>query len=207
MLIEKKVRIMCKNVLILLSGGLDSSTLFTYVEKEMDLNPIAIFFDRGQGALTEELQAAEWVCRGKPSQPYNVSIEEWRRGFGSVPMGCIGRNAIMVLLSVPYALAHSCSQIAIGSNISDAGTPDSSKPFIEAVNSLLKITTPDVEVVAPFIEREMTKKDIAAWARKHLGMDFINRTHSCFRPIDGKPCNSCSACGSRYEAIDSLSTS
>lgn len=195
------------NILVLLSGGLDSSTLFKYVDIEMGLNPMAIFFDRNQGAIKEERQAAEWVCQGKPSQPNIVSIKDWRKGFGNVPMECIGRNAIMILLSVPYALANSCRKIAIGSNISDAGTPDSSKPFVEAVNNLLRITTRDVEVTAPFIDSEKTKKDIAAWAKNHLGMDFINHTHSCFRPSNGKPCNSCTACRSRYEAIDSISTS
>ena len=163
---------MDEKIVVLLSGGLDSSTLLDYVQKEMGLTPLPVFFDREQGNREAELSAANKVCEMLNIQLHTVSIRDWRRSVPpDVHMEDIPRNAIMIFLAIPYAIAYSCSAIAIGSNMDDGGMRDSSKEFVDACNNLLQVVTPGIAVIAPFLEKNMKKSDVAAWAYKNCGID------------------------------------
>lgn len=191
---------MDRQIIVLLSGGLDSSTLLAYVQKEMGMTPVPVFFDRKQQNHDAEFFAAKRVCETLGIRLHTASIRDWREGIPpEVRMEDIPRNAIMIFLAIPYAIAHSCSAIAIGSNVDDAGMKDSSKEFVSACNNLLQVVTPGVAVLAPFLENHMKKSDVAAWAYKHRGIDFINATVSCYKEA---PCKACPACQARITALD-----
>jgi|GEM_PF-3152409 len=210
---------MKEKALLLLSGGLDSSVLLRYAQQQ-DIELTALFFDRNQKALPFEKAAAEQVSSEAGAHLDYVSISDWRAAIARFEnanqeslMLRIPRNAIMLLLASPFALAYGCTKIFIGSSLDDATTPDSNEKFITSINNLLetvelKAAAADgmkqaVRVVAPFLEQRFKKVDIVRWAFNHLGRDFIEKTRSCYKSKP-EPCGVCSACIKRGEAIEAV---
>lgn len=195
---------MAEKAMVLLSGGLDSSTLLAFIHEESELAPIAIFFDRGQRALEYERAAAERVCRRLETQLICVSIRDWRLGFSElgvkVSMLDVPRNAIMLLLAIPYARALECHRILIGSTTNDRALPDSTNQFVEQMNRLMEVLEQPVSFVAPFLNRKWDKAMVANWGRSNLGNDFIAMTRSCYESNE-TPCGRCAACRSRAQAL------
>lgn len=203
--------------LLLLSGGLDSSVLLAHLRRQ-DVELKALFFDRDQGALQFERAAAERVSRQAGVKLDYVSIRDWRaavkqfEAHGSIILK-VPRNAIMVLLASPFALAYNCQKIYIGSSMDDATTPDSNEKFIESINHLLATvelkTAGDggvkkaVRVAAPFLELGYKKLEIMRWAFDQLGRDFVEQTRSCYEPTP-EPCGVCSACIKRARALEAV---
>jgi 7-cyano-7-deazaguanine synthase len=82
--------------------------------------------------------------------------------------------------------------------------PDTKAEFVFQLNSLLafllKETKKKISIEAPII-------DYGPGGKRKMILDFkayeniINLTWSCYRPIDGKPCNKCDACRDRKQAF------
>lgn len=213
---------MKEKVLLLLSGGLDSSVLLNYLQAQEHLELKALFFDRDQGNLVYEKQAAEYVSRKAGVPLHYVSIRDWRdaiRQFEKPAEGSlilkIPRNAMMILLATPFVIAYGCTKIAIGSSGDDKATPDSNEKFIESINDLLEtvkivVDGPEnlktgVRVIAPFLYLGFKKKDIVRWAFKNLGEEFVDKLRSCYEAT-AQPCGKCSACAKRARAVREVQT-
>jgi 7-cyano-7-deazaguanine synthase len=199
-------------VLLLLSGGLDSSVLLNYLLTEERAEVVALFFDRNQSNVAYEREAAERISREAGAEFEYASIRDWRSAISKFEgpgkpdlILAIPRNAIMVFLSTPFAAAHKCTKIALGISLDDATTEDSNAEFVAATNALLDVTGQRARVVAPFLEREWKKEEIVRWAVERLGRDFIEKTRSCYKSSP-EPCGTCSACIKREVALEKVRT-
>lgn len=200
------------NVVVLLSGGIDSTVALAHTIRSDDNSAMAVSFDYGQ-THRRELQAAE-----KIAEHYDVfhkiidirsSIPRTSALTGSsdipethatvVDATCVpGRNLVMLSISIAHAASVNAQAVVIGANADDrAGYPDCRPDFINSIDKTSRICTEGaVGVWAPLLR--MTKTEIVK-----TGIDLdapLHLTYSCYRGTT-EPCDRCGACQSRNEAI------
>lgn len=187
-----------KNVIHLLSGGIDSTVLL-YDLANQGHNVHAVLFDYGQ-AHVDELNFAAEHCDRLQIKMTKIELPLLRGsrltdGIGSwiVP----NRNAIFLSVACNLAVIAKAESVTFGSNRDDADVfPDCRLSFVEAFNLALKTAQVCVEVCAPYIDK--TKPQIVAIGRA-LRVP-IGRTWSCYTR-GSKPCGICPACEKRAVAL------
>jgi 7-cyano-7-deazaguanine synthase len=207
-----------KRAVVLLSGGLDSSTVLA-IAKSQGFETYAISFSYGQRHKWE-LEAATRVARAiGVAQHKIVTID--LRAFGgsaltddiSVPKGRAldelshgipvtyvpARNTIFLSFALAWAEVLEASDIFIGVNALDySGYPDCRPEFIEAFERMANLATKAgvegrqaLKIHAPLIS--LSKADIIRRGLE-LGVDY-SLTSSCYDPSpDGQPCGQCDSC-------------
>jgi 7-cyano-7-deazaguanine synthase len=189
-------------VMVLVSGGIDSSALCALLNKE-GREVHGLFINRGQRALKNERAALERIkSRVGIERIHSAAfdISEWREGQDEVEKqqkGIPGRNMSMVALAIPYALQMDCSEICIGSLPHEFA--DSSEDFLRALDQAVRRLTNDGLVVrSPFIEKNWSKPNVMQWISRNLGNDFFNLCYSCYSGSDsGEHCGKCGGCENR----------
>jgi len=210
-----------KKAVVLLSGGVDSSTAL-YVAREEGYDVYALSIRYGQRHAIE-LEAARKVARAAGVQehlvvgidmrsiggsaltadievPKHAAYEEVRGGRAPIPATYVpARNTIFLSLALGWAEVLGAEDIFIGANAVDySGYPDCRPEYIRAFEEMANLATrASVEgsmrfrIRAPLIE--MSKADIIRTGRR-LGLDY-SLTWSCYDPRpDGKPCGTCDSC-------------
>jgi len=184
----KRVRDQHSNVLVLSSGGIDSTCCLAYYRRDPNNLVKSIFIDYGQTAAKHES-----VSAAKVSEFYNVELQKIevnsKSRFGD---GLInGRNAFLVFTGLMFSPFVS-GVISLGIH---GGThyADCSPLFLKKVQSLVDLYTDGrVTVEAPFIT--FSKKNIF-----DLLADFdvpLDSTYSC--ELGTKPpCGKCLSCRDR----------
>ena len=213
-----------KKAVILLSGGLDSSTCLA-VAKSEGFEPLALTFDYGQRQQVE-LQAAKrvadaagvkllllhfdmrlWGGSALTSDLFHVPDAEADRQ--EVPITYVpARNLIFLSFGVSYAEAIGVRDIYIGVNSLDySGYPDCRPAFISSFAETARLGTKAVDegwnfrIHAPL--QNLKKHEIISLGLS-LGVDY-SRTHSCYNPSpDGRACGKCDSCGLRKAAFEYL---
>lgn len=200
------------NVVVLLSGGIDSTVALAMVTANDNHAAMALSFNYGQTHM-RELHAAARIAdhydvlhrvidlRAALSTPCALT------GNGNIPDSHAtevdatyvpGRNLVMLAVGVGVAAGLGAGAVIIGANADDhAGYPDCRPQFIDNVDQTARSSTDgNVGVSAPLVR--MTKREIVAVGRQ---LDApLHLTYSCYRGgID--PCNRCGACASRNEAM------
>jgi len=215
-----------RNAVVLLSGGLDSSTTLA-IAKEQRFRLYALSFRYGQRHQVE-LQAATRIAQA-------IGVEEHRiididlRAFGGsaltsdidVPKGrnpnemsdgipityVPARNTIFLSYALAWAEVLKSSDIFIGVNAIDySGYPDCRPEFIQAFQTLANLATKAgvegtaaIMIHAPLVDltkAEIIKKGIA------LGIDY-SLTSSCYDPSAlGEACGSCDSCQLRRKGFE-----
>ena len=214
-----------KPAVVLLSGGLDSSTCLA-LAKSQGYNCHALSFDYGQ-RQRQELAAAQSVAQtiGVASHrilsldmraiggsaltsdmavPKHRSAEEIGQG---IPVTYVpARNTIFLSYALGLAEVLKANDIFIGVNALDySGYPDCRPAFIQAFQTMANLATAaGVSGQSPTIIHtpliDMTKAQIVRTALD-LGLD-IDMTFSCYDPTpDGEPCGACDACLLRAKGI------
>jgi 7-cyano-7-deazaguanine synthase len=204
--------------IVLLSGGLDSSTCLALARRE-GYQCYALSFDYGQRHRIE-LQAAERVAKTLGAQEHRIALIDMR-SFGhsaltadiDVPKGRTetqmgadipityvpARNTVFLSFALAWAEVLEASDIFIGVNALDySGYPDCRPEFIEAFERMANLATAAaiegrtrVKIHAPLIQ--LSKAEIVKLASE-LGLDF-SLTHSCYDPGQrGRPCGQCDSC-------------
>jgi len=216
-----------KKAVVLLSGGLDSSTLAYYV-KNMGYDLYAISFNYGQKSR-RELDASEKIGRllgvkdhkfikidlksiGGSALTSNIDIpkinkEKRQYDEEDIPITYVpARNTIFLSIALAYAEVIDADVIFYGANCIDySGYPDCRPEFIDAFNNLAKLGTKKgvegktIKIEAPFLF--YSKKDIVKTAL-NLGVP-IEETWSCYDDGD-EPCERCDSCIIRQKAIDEV---
>jgi len=117
------------------------------------------------------------------------------------------RNTVMLSLALGYAEVLGARDIFVGVNAVDySGYPDCRPEFVAAFEELANLATKaGVEgarfhIHAPLIQ--LTKPQIIEKGLA-LGVDYA-LTHSCYDPVDGKPCGRCDSCKIRIAAFANL---
>lgn len=203
---------------VLLSGGLDSSTVLA-IAREQGFEPYALSFRYGQRHI-QELAAAEAVARIQRAAKHIVVQIDLREFGGSaltadiaVPKGRTAsdishgipityvpaRNTVFLSFALAWAETLGASDIFIGVNALDySGYPDCRLEYIAAYETMANLATKagvegaqKLKIRAPLIS--LTKAQIIQEGLR-LGVDYA-QTSSCYEPDeDGKPCGACDAC-------------
>lgn len=184
-----------RRALVLLSGGLDSTTaLALYVAQGYQVR--SIFFDYGQPAAEVERKAAKRNS-AKYGTGDHVEIRLDGDLFKSKGSYFPGRNAALLMAAASYAESHGFPTIvlAIVATVSTPWKtveyPDCSLEFVQAVNSLLQLSAKKhVHVQAPLVD--VQKPGVFSLARR-LGVD-PDDTISC---LAGRECGECMSCVER----------
>jgi 7-cyano-7-deazaguanine synthase len=213
-----------KKAVVLLSGGIDSSTTLALARSE-GFDVFALTIDYGQRHRAE-LEAARKVAKfisvkehkivrldltsfggsaltGNTEVPKSRTAQEIAHG---IPVTYVpGRNTIFLALALAWAEAIGAADVFIGATAIDySGYPDCRPEFIEAFQKLADIGTKagvegkPIHIRAPFIN---TRKSDIIKKGAALGLDY-SLTHSCYDPAnDGKACGKCDSCLLRKKAF------
>lgn len=197
-------------VLLLLSGGVDSTTLLADLRRQG--HPVvAVTFDYGQRHAVEVLAAKKFAQRHAVDEHLIVHLDLQLGGTstllagslpvatfdGPLPSGPVdtyvpARNLTFIGHAAGLAEARRIRRIIVGFNADDATNYwDCSAEFVERVNSTLQLGGGNAaQVDAPYLQ--MTKAEVVARAR-HLGVELAE-TVSCYAPVDGVACGRCLSC-------------
>jgi 7-cyano-7-deazaguanine synthase len=207
-----------KRAVILLSGGLDSTTVLA-IAKSQGYEPYALSFSYGQRHVYE-LQSAARVAASLGVAMHRVAAIDLRVFGGSALTGDIdvpkgrtaddmahgipityvpARNTIFLSFALAWAEVLGASNIFIGVNALDySGYPDCRPEFIEAFEKMANLATKagvegrqSLKIHTPLIA--LTKAQIIARGLE-LGVDYA-LTSSCYDPSPtGAPCGQCDSC-------------
>lgn len=203
---------------VLLSGGLDSSTVLAIARRQgFEVN--ALSFAYGQRHAWE-LEAARRIAQAAGAARHRIATIDLRAFGGSaltddieVPKGrgvdemshgipvtyVPARNTIFLSFALAWAEVLGASDIFIGVNALDySGYPDCRPEFIRAFESMANLATKagvegrqKLTIHAPLMH--MTKAEIIRNGIE-LGVDY-GLTSSCYDPAaDGAPCGECDSC-------------
>lgn len=208
---------MPKRVLVLHSGGMDSTTCL-FVAKAAGHDVWSLGIDYGQ-KLSVELLFAQRQC-DRLNVPREVIGVHWTKPVRPIPSDrpvaemsksvspafLPARNVVFLSLATAHAAGVGADEIQIGLNCIDfSGYPDCTEEFFESYKSMSAVANPGGPTLsAPLLK--MSKKEIARLARDHgLGE---HDTWSCYRPqIESgniQPCGSCDACRLHAHAWEGL---
>jgi len=182
-------RSIAPEVLVLLSGGIDSSACVDFY-RSLGRAVCALHISYGQGAAVQERQAAARVATHFGVPISFRRLESARpKSIGEVR----GRNGFLVLTAV-VERPPSVTAIALGIH---AGTQylDCSSAFVGAINETLRLDGKGLELLAPFLT--WTKGDVLHYCAERSVP--IQLTYSCERGGD-TPCGVCLSCTDRRAA-------
>ena len=215
-----------KKAILLLSGGLDSSTTLAIAKSEgYDVH--AISFRYGQRHRIELKAAARIAAKMGVARHVTMTID--LRTFGgsaltgdiSVPKGrsqeamdsgipityVPARNTIFLSFALAWAEVQEAGDIFIGVNALDySGYPDCRPEYIAAYEKMANLATRaavedhrPIRIHTPLIH--LTKAEIICKGLE-LGVDY-SLTCSCYDPAqDGAPCRACDACLLRQKGFE-----
>ncbi len=178
------------STVLLLSGGLDSVTLL-YDLKQQGVLIHALGFNYCQNHL-KELYFAKLHCRRLNIIFTQMELPELG-GLTEENWIIPNRNCILLSMAVNLAVKAKADTVTIGCNKDDADYPfpDCSKDFISAMNVVTNAAGINVEICAPYIDRN--KAWIGGMARE-MGIPS-NEVWTCYKPkINGDACGICPAC-------------
>jgi 7-cyano-7-deazaguanine synthase len=204
--------------IVLLSGGLDSTTTLAYaLDRGYDVR--AMTFRYGQ-RHAHEIEAARQVATvfgvpehvvvdidlrafGGSALTSDIPVPKDRAGdemrHGGIPITYVpARNTIFLSFALAWAEVQNARDIFIGVNALDySGYPDCRPEYIAAFERMANLATRSgvegngIVIHAPLID--LTKRQIIDLGRR-LGVDYALTT-SCYDPhADGRACGHCDAC-------------
>lgn len=202
--------------LVLLSGGLDSTTCLA-VAQAAGHEATALTFDYGQRHEVE-LAAARRVAAsygvehivqrlplsfpGSALTDPSVDVPKDTDDLGIPPTYVPARNIIFLSIAAGWAEAGSFDLVYIGvSSVDYSGYPDCRPEFIRAMQTALDVgQSRAAQIIAPLLY--LSKVDTLRLGRS-LGVDY-DMTHSCYDPVEDRPCGRCDSCRIRSDAFAAL---
>ncbi|OLS19383.1 MAG: 7-cyano-7-deazaguanine synthase [Candidatus Heimdallarchaeota archaeon LC_3] len=204
-----------ERAIVLLSGGMDSTTLLYNVMK-YHLNIITLSFNYGQRHQREIKSAVKIAERvrikheiitiqipkfvGSPLADYNTDIPtqvEKKQSITVVPF----RNSLFLLQACAMAKFYKANRIYIAAVANDQlSYPDCRPKFFQAFQEMINAQEEtDIEIFYPFVTK--SKIDIVKLGQE-LGVPWED-TWSCYQGLE-LPCETCDACKERIYAFESL---
>lgn len=207
-----------KSAVVLLSGGLDSTTVLAIAKAE-GYTPYALSFRYGQ-RHTVELEAAQRVAQAQGVARHVIADIDLRVFGGSaltddiavphhdsadelaedIPITYVpARNTVFLSFALAWAETLSSSDVFIGVNALDySGYPDCRPEYISAYEEMANLATKAgvegtqrLKIHTPLID--LTKAQTIERGLA-LGVDY-SLTHSCYDPDEqGLSCGTCDSC-------------
>ena len=205
---------MDKDAVIVISGGMDSTTMLYEFQDEIAL---AVTFDYGSTQNAREREFAILHCKRLGIRHLIIPLDFMHHYFKSsllgspddIPAGNYDdenmkstvvpfRNGIMLAVACGIAESNGLKRVMIANHAGDhAIYPDCRPAFVEAMSAAMQNGTYDhVAVFAPYTG--LTKTDIARRGAA-LGLDY-SETYSCYKGRE-KHCGKCGTCRERREAL------
>ncbi len=210
---------------VLLSGGLDSSTALAWAIKKQGWDCHTVAFDYGQRHRIE-LEASANVSRslqvknhrviqvdlrviGHSALTSSIPVPKDEVGHSGIPSTYVpARNLIFLSLAAALAETVAATRLVIGANIVDySGYPDCRSEFLDSFAQTALLGTKagseggELEIAAPLIQ--LSKAEIISLGLE-LGLDY-SLTCSCYDPLaDGSPCGHCDSCLFRQQGFAEL---
>jgi 7-cyano-7-deazaguanine synthase len=207
--------------IVLLSGGLDSTTVLAIAKKEFEI--CALSFDYGQRHKFE-LQSAELIAKknavhtfktitidleqfGHSALTSDIAVPKNQDIGNDIPVTYVPvRNTIFLSYALAYAEVNDIYDIFIGVNALDySGYPDCRPEYISAFQNMANLATKftqgdqKITIHTPLID--MTKSEIILKGSQ-LGVSYKD-THSCYDPCSkGLACGECDACSLRKKGFN-----
>lgn len=209
-----------KKAVVLISGGLDSTTVLAQARAEGNAC-YALGFDYGQRHRAE-LKAAERISASLGAEEHKVVTLDLRAIGGSaltddhievpeqqtqgIPVTYVpARNTIFLSIALGWAEVIEAQAIYIGVNAVDySGYPDCRPEYLQAFQTMADLATKTgvegqpIEIKAPL--SGMGKSEIIALGHR-LGVDYA-MTVSCYQASsDGHACGKCDSCRLRRQGF------
>jgi 7-cyano-7-deazaguanine synthase len=206
---------MSSRAVIILSGGLDSTTLlYDLIDQKYSIH--AVTFDYGQRHKKEISCAAKTCERLKIPQkiidvnvlnelaPSSLTRTDWEVPEGNyaddnmkqtvVP----NRNMVLLSLAAAFAIGIKANHLFYGAHAGDhAIYPDCRPAFVSAMTTAFHLCDwNDLTLSAPYLQR--SKGDIVKRGLS-LGVDYSN-TWTCYKGGE-KSCGKCGSCDERLKAF------
>ena len=209
---------MRSRAIVLLSGGLDSTTCLAWAQANYDC--IALSFMYGQRSTTE-LDAARTLTTqaGVEHRVINIdlgslggsaltdtSIEIPEEEQAGIPITYVpARNTIFLSYALAAAEVYGAEAIVIGINAVDySGYPDCRPEFIDAFANMARLATKvgiegkPLKIETPLLH--LSKANIIRLGIEH-GVDY-SQTVSCYQADDqGRACGKCDSCRLRKQGF------
>lgn len=203
-----------KDSVIVLSGGMDSTTLLHERKEQIAL---AVTFDYGSKHNAREIECARKNCEMLGVEHIVIPLEFMGKYFKSslliggedIPEGHYAdenmkstvvpfRNGIMLAIAAGIAESRGLKKVMLANHGGDhAIYPDCRPGFVDAMSEAIRQGTYEGIVIdAPYTN--ITKSDIARIG-KRIGVDY-NLTYSCYKGGE-KHCGKCGTCVERMEAL------
>ena len=206
---------MAKDSIIILSGGMDSTTL---LHSQKERIALALSFDYGSNHNAREIECAAWQCDQLGIEHLVIPLAFMGKYFKSsllsgaddIPKGEYDsdnmkstvvpfRNGIMLAVACGLAESRGLKHVMMANHGGDhAIYPDCRPEFTKAMSEAMRAGTYDgITLIDPFTH--LTKGDIAALGKK-LGVDYAH-TYSCYCGGE-KHCGVCGTCRERRQAFE-----
>jgi len=210
---------------LLLSGGLDSTTMLAYaVDKGFDVHALTFRYGQRHAA---EIEAARRVAKAYHVRDHVVVDIDLRTFGGSaltadidvpkdrldadlangIPITYVpARNTVFLSFALAWAETLEASDVFVGVNALDySGYPDCRPEYIEAFERMANLATKAgvegrqrLRIHAPLMQ--LTKEGIIRRGLE-LGVDYA-ATRSCYDPDpEGRACGACDACRLRLRGF------
>ncbi|MCM1004755.1 MAG: 7-cyano-7-deazaguanine synthase QueC [Prevotella sp.] len=205
---------MKKDTILILSGGMDSTTMLYEYKQRIAL---AVSFDYGSNHNAREIKCAAEHCRtlgvehiviplNFMGQYFNSSLLQ---GADAIPEGDYHndnmkstvvpfRNGIMLAIATGLAETHRLKYVMMANHGGDHDIyPDCRPEFVSAMSEAMRTGTyPGITLLSPYTY--LSKSDIAVHG-KRLGVDY-GKTYSCYKGGE-KHCGKCGTCLERKQAL------
>ncbi len=205
-------------VILLLSGGIDSTTLLAKLKAE-EKEVIAISFYYNQK------HAIELSYATKNAKKYNVidhktiqldsqlfsstalvntnksliTYEDGSKSQEQVNAYVPYRNLVFISIALSLAENHGVNNVYVAFNNDDCFNYwDCTNTFLNQLNVISEQT--NIKIHAPLIN--LTKKEVVNLAQ-NIGVN-LDETISCYQPIEDKECGKCFSCMSKKYAINTI---
>ncbi len=205
-----------KKAVILLSGGLDSTTVLA-IARSRGFECYCLSFRYGQKqhielqratAIAQDMEAAKHLVLrldlgtiGGSALTSSIEVPKDRdfdEADHEIPVTYVpARNIIFLSHALAWAEVIGSTNIFLGINAVDySGYPDCRPEFLKAFEQAANLGTKEGSTGSPFKLHapliELSKKEIIEVGNQ-LGVDY-SKTHSCYDPVDDLACGHCDAC-------------
>jgi 7-cyano-7-deazaguanine synthase len=206
-----------KRAILLLSGGIDSTTLLAKLSNE-NYKVVAVSFHYGQknrielnyakrnavkyGVKTHHIIELEKILF-KSSALVNreidaVAYENKKLYEGQVNVYVPFRNLLFISTALSLAETMKINEVYLAFNSDDnANFWDCRTDFVEKINAIATSNT-SIQIKTPFIN--LSKTEIVKLARE-LNVD-LNNTITCYQPNKVTECGVCLSCVTKQKAIE-----